>query len=556
MRTALVLSAALCLLIGIAGSFAMPEGAETPLGNSPGHAPRMLIRTSEAALRTLERDTLAGFFVEQRLTETPARVVLRGPHAAALERLATRLTASGLVDYAVPEVVVPMELRGRHVPDDPMFASQWPLENLAPGGTFDADVDAPEAWAVTRGSPDVIIAVLDDGVQTDHPDLAANIRHAGRDFTVASSAVDGNPKSGGDIHGTAVAGIAAARGDNALGISGICPACTILPIRVFRSSNLGTAAAFRYAVEQGADVIVNSWGYTREPTFAADDAVADAIEQAATEGRRGRGAIVVFGVTNEAVDNCRGPDLDISSLDSVIAVGVSDHDDQIGGSGYGECLDLVAPAKPRFRRTIGVVTTDRTGPDGHVDGAYFSSFGGTSAAAPLVGGVAALLVSLNPELTRTEVQRILEHTADKIDAPTANYDDEGFSPVAGHGRLNAAQALVPTVHIRASPSVVATGEPFDLTVTASAPFGVGHVAWRGRDTPAGQYEWREDVVDDGRAYYRRTWTGLRLAEPGTFRFEALVRDAADGDTNDAYPHVGRTNPDLAAGLVTVTAGGR
>jgi subtilisin family serine protease len=437
-----------------------------------------------------------------------------------------------------------------------MLGAQWPLENLAPGGTPDADVDAPEAWAITRGSPDIVIAVLDDGVQTDHPDLAANIRHAGRDFTALPAAADGNPRGSSDIHGTAVAGVAAARGNNGLGISGLCPECTILPLRVFRSSNLGTAAAFRYAVEQGADVIVNSWGYTREAPFAADDAVADAIAQAATEGRGGRGAIVVFGVTNEAVDNCQGADLDIASLDSVVAVGVSDHDARVGGSGYGDCLDLVAPAKPRFRRTVGVLTTDRTGPDGHVDGAYFSGFGGTSAAAPRVGGAAALLLSLNPALSRREVQRILEHTADKIDDATAHYDDEGFSPVAGHGRINAARALVPTVRIHASPAVVVAGEPFELTVTASAPYGIGGVWWRGRDTPAGQYKWQEDIVGDGPAYYRRTWTGLRLAEPGTFRFEALVRDAADSDADEAYPHVGRTNPDVAAGLITVTAGGR
>lgn len=434
-------------------------------------------------------------------------------------------------------------------PDDPLFARQWYLENAV----TDADIDILEAWRITRGSPRVTIAIIDDGVDLLHPDLAPNAVGPGRDFTAAHYGGDAHPKRDADRHGTAVAGLAVARDNDGIGIAGVCPSCSLLAIRAPRDASEATAAAFRYALEAGADVIVNSWGYSQ----AADgDAVVEAIDQAAARGRGGRGAVVVFGVTNELVDNCVAGAADIASLESVIAVGVSNHEDRTGFSGYGDCLDLVAPAKPRYRTTAGVLTTDLRGLAGYTDGDYYSGFGGTSAAAPLVAGVAGLLLSLNPGLGRADVQRILEHTADEIDAPTAHYNAEGFSPLAGHGRINAAKALVPTVRIHASPTVVVAGDPFDLTVTASAPHGVGGVSWRGRDTPAGQYEWQEDIVVDGRAYYRRTWTGLRLAEPGTFRFEALVRDAADSDANDAYPHVGRTNPDIVAGLITVTARGR
>jgi subtilisin family serine protease len=381
----------------------------------------------------------------------------------------------------------------------------------------------------------VTIAVLDDGVQLDHPDLVANIASAGRDFTVDPPADGAQPRAPADLHGTAVAGIAAARGDNGIGVTGICPRCRILPIRVHGSSNLATAAAFRWAIEQGADVITNSWGYTRGgPVGGADAAVRDAIDTAARDGRGGRGAVVVFGMTNRSVDNC-GAQADISSLDSVIAVGVSNHHDEIGGSGFGACMDLVAPARPQDRSTVGVPTTDRTGLDGYSDGDYFMNFGGTSAAAPLVAGIAALLLALNPDLTSAEVQRILEQTADKIDPLNAAYDAAGFSARAGYGRVNAARALVPTVKIEVAPARVAAGEPFSVTVSASAPFGLRSVSWRrgvGSDGAAAVH--RQTL--DGESVRSLTWSGLVIEEPGTYAFEADADDIPRARAPPGYPH--------------------
>jgi subtilisin family serine protease len=404
---------------------------------------RVIVRlASHASMLDLALDLRrATVRLDAVLTPSPLRVLLRAPSPADGSRLAAALVASGRVAYAVPEVFQPMELRSRHVPNDPLFPEQWSLDDAGHGG---GDVHAPEAWAYTLGSPAITIAVLDDGVQLDHPDLAPNIASNGRDFTVYPPAEGAQPRGADDRHGTSVAGIAAARGDNGLGVSGLCPRCKILPIRVHGSSNLGLAEAFRYAVEQGADVITNSWGYAPSARprggAAVDAAVRDAIDSAARDGRHGRGTLIVFGMTNEAVDNC-GAHADISALDSVLAVGVSDRDDRIGGSGFGACMDLVAPAKPERLGVEGSATTDRTGLDGHVDGDYFTGFGGTSAAAPLVAGVAGLLLSLNPELPRDELVRILERTADKIDPQHAAYDGTGFSTRAGYGRLNAARAV-------------------------------------------------------------------------------------------------------------------
>ena len=348
------------------------------------------------------------------------------------------------------------ELPREGAPNDPLFELQWPLANREGAG----DVGALEAWRYTRGSADIVVAVLDDGVQLDHPDLAANIAGPGRNFGNGAPLGDGGPITAEDRHGTAVAGIVAARGDNGLGISGICPLCRLLPIRVEGASNEGLAAAFRYAAEQGADVITNSWGYDAKRRLAADAALGAEIRRVAEHGRGGRGVLVVFATSNDAVDVCSGEDADISALPSVLAVGVANHHDELGGSGHGECLDLVAGSKPERRSTIGVPTTDRTGLDGNDAGDYQLEFGGTSAAAPLVAGIAGLLLSLNPELTRTQLTGILEHTADEVDSARAAYDAAGFSVRAGYGRVNAARALAPAATIEIAPAVVAPGEPF------------------------------------------------------------------------------------------------
>ncbi|HET7609307.1 MAG TPA: S8 family serine peptidase [Gammaproteobacteria bacterium] len=527
-------------------------------GAVPVATDRVIVRVaSQQAWPDLEADLeRADARLEAILTAAPLRVLIRMRSPAAGARIAAELEASGRVAYAVPETFRPMELRGRHVPNDPLFAAQWALDNAdrteRPAG---GDVDAPRAWGYTLGSPAVTIAVLDDGVQLDHPDLEPNIASAGRDFTVYPPAEGAGPRVASDRHGTSVAGIAAARGDNGLGVSGICPRCRILPIRVHGSSNIGVAEAFRYAVAQGADVITNSWGYApsgRRHGAAAsvDAAVRDAIDSAAREGRGGRGTVIVFGMTNEPVDNC-GAHPDISALESVVAVGVSDRDDRIGGSGFGECMDIVAPAKPEGLRTAGSTTTDRTGIDGHAEGDYFDGFGGTSAAAPLVAGVAALLLSLNPELTRDDVQRILEHTADKIDRAHAAYDAAGFSVRAGHGRVNAARALVPSVEITVTPARVAAGEPFSVTVAASAPFGLKSVAWRGAGTRDAALDVLREAPLGGEAYRSITWRDLTIERPGTYAFEAFAEDLLAAEHAPGYPHRDGTDADELASLTVV-----
>jgi subtilisin family serine protease len=434
----------------------------------------------------------------------------------------------------------------RFLPNDPLFPQQWSFDDGR-----DADVDAPEAWAITRGTPEIVIAVLDDGVELHHPDLVANIVSAAdSDFTVDPPAATAEPGAAADRHGTAVAGIAAARGDNGIGMTGMCPFCRLLPIRVDRKASFATAAAFRYALAHGADVINLSWGYARAAPSAEDAAIREAIAAAAL-GRDGRGTLVVVAATNDAVDNCTGATLDLAALDGVLAVSVADQEDRVGGAGYGACIDLLASAKPQHATTRGVLTTDRTGLDGYASGDYHETFGGTSAAAPLVAGTAGLLLALNPELTRAELQSLLEQTADKIDAVHAAYDARGFSTRAGFGRLNAARALVPGVTITVAPSAVQVGEPFAVTVTASAPFGLESLWWSAVDSPALTASVAGRRALAGEVVRSVTWTDLTIAVPGTFVLGADARDRRHSRPLPNYPHVASQTGRAASATITV-----
>jgi subtilisin family serine protease len=457
---------------------------------------------------------------------------------------------AGIVLAASAAAQAPGPVR-RHMPNDPLFALQWPLDNQGQGGgTVDADVDAPEAWAITRGSASILIAVLDDAVQLDHPDLAPNIAAAGRDFRADPPRETAAPNQVIDRHGTAVAGVAAARGDDALGMTGVCPQCSLLPIGVdgvHKLPSIATADAVRWAVSQGADVISLSWGYARARASPADAALRAALEAAATHGRSGRGTLIVVGATNEAVDNCAGPTLDLAALDGVLAVGVADFQDRVGGAGYGNCIDLVAPSTPELKTTLGVLTSDRTGIDGYTSGDYHETFGGTSAAAPLVAGIAGLLLSLNPELTRAELVQLLEQTADKIDAEHAAYDARGHSMRAGYGRVNAARALAPNVGVAVTPSTVRVGEPFSVTITASAPFGVDSISWRFEGARATS---RERQLG-GQVFESATFADVTLDQAGTFVLVADARDRRFANPLPGYPHAASRTGHNATAVLTV-----
>jgi subtilisin family serine protease len=360
------------------------------------------------------------------------------------------LAAQSEILYAHPNFIWVLDKRTSHVAcaaTDPwcdlLYFKQWHLENKGTWALEDADADVREAWNFTHGGPSTTIAVLDSGFDISHPDLIPNLWGAAGNHGIdlvdndASSLMNGSTSPGHLSHGTSAAGIAAARGGNSIGVTGSCPLCKLLPIR-FDPSSVGTAMAFAAAVTNGASVISNSWGW-----FGIDSTVSTAIDTAVNAG-----AVVLFAMSNDAVDNCGSP-ADISAHEKVIAVsGITDEDRRSSqpwqGLGYGICMDVQAPTKGGVR---GISTTSVVHLGAGTAWTYTIDFSGTSAATPLVAGVAGLMRHITPGLTPLQVQMILQDTADKVEPDSGTYNQEtGFShptglPTHGYGRINAFEAL-------------------------------------------------------------------------------------------------------------------
>ncbi|MFL6232684.1 MAG: S8 family serine peptidase, partial [Thermoanaerobaculia bacterium] len=320
------------------------------------------------------------------------------------------------------------------------------------------DLNIAAAWKITTGRPEIVVAVLDDGVDMDHPNLTASLwrnpdpnaeDQIGRDFFLPDSDPDHfNPRpkrfeppfdqvEGNDVHGTCCAGLIAARGLNG-GSVGVAPGCRILPVKIFHGDDLApdewVADAIRYAA-LNADILSCSWA------GGASLDVHSALEDAG-RSRGGRGVAVFCAAGNDFGAPVHFP----ASDPNAIAVGAStDQAKRAAYSNLGPELSLVAPSSGGVHA---IFTTDLSIPDrgfnlgsvgqGGVDGLHTNSFGGTSAAAPLAAGVGALVLSVNPDLTRLELKSLLEATADKING---GFDADGHSDELGFGRVNAGQAV-------------------------------------------------------------------------------------------------------------------
>jgi subtilisin family serine protease len=258
------------------------------------------------------------------------------------------------VEHAEPNYIVYSDVQ----PGDPDFDKLWGLHNIGQEvntifGTDDADIDALEAWDVTTGSSDVVVAVIDSGVDVNHPDLAANIWTNGGeiagngkddddngyvdDINGWDFYIDDNDPRDAHGHGTHVAGTIAAVGDNATGITGVSWSAKIMALRFLDAWGSGTTvnaiAAIEYANDMGADVINNSWGGGGFST-----SLKSAIDAS--------DAVVVCAAGNSGRDNDSTPHYP-SSYDSanIIAVAASDQDDTLAYfSNYGaNSVDVAAP---------------------------------------------------------------------------------------------------------------------------------------------------------------------------------------------------------------------
>jgi serine protease len=339
--------------------------------------------------------------------------------------IANKIYESGLVEWCHPNFFIPIET----FTNDPLFSQQYYLKNSGQnGGAAGIDINVEGAWQLSKGA-NIRVAVIDEGVE-DHEDLVGRV---GSGFSPRDVNGNGRPTASG-FHGEATAGIIAATQDNGIGITGVAPQCQIVPVNIFVGGEtaLDLANAINWAWNQGqADILSNSWGYNSSSQNGVNfDAIIQAITNARTQGRNGKGSLVVFSAGNNygAVNDVSFP----GNVDGVITVGActtaAPAGDIWGYSQRGASMDLVAPSG-NVNLNGDVVTLDRMGSTGYEVGNYTQRFGGTSAACPEVSGVAALALSANPALTESQLSALLRSTATDMGSP-------GFDNTFGYGRLN------------------------------------------------------------------------------------------------------------------------
>ena len=347
-----------------------------------------------------------------------------------------QLTHENEVRFAHPNFILHKTKRTA----DPYYKYLWHLKNTEYPG---ADINVEEAWQFTKGEG-ITAAVIDEGIDIDHNDLKANIIGYANynDPTTNLPVSDTN-----NWHGTACAGLLAAA-ENDTGVVGVAPQTKLYAIRYSDTDVAQDIQAFYDLMQKGISVISNSWG-----SYTNLDAYNEIFKTLATKGRDGKGILIFFAVGNEH-KNLDIPGVnDESESPYVISIGSSTHRDDIADySNYGSALDFLAPGGIASGQ---LVTTDAMGEKGYTDWNYNFNFIGTSASAPIAAGVGALILSVNPALTRDDVMEILKQTAVKIgDFSYIN----GRNDYAGYGRIDAGKAvrLARTYHLKitANPSKI------------------------------------------------------------------------------------------------------
>jgi thermitase len=364
------------------------------------------------------------------LSKTGVHIVELPPNADEKASVAA-LRASKEIDFAeVDRILTPQSI----TPNDYYYfiGYQWGLSKIS----------APGAWSITTGSSNIVIAVIDSGVDSTQPDLQGRL--------VAGWNIFDNNANTADVgsHGTSVAGIVGASTNNGIGVAGVCWTCMIMPVRVTGPDQSVTysniAAGITWAADHGARVA--------NVAFVVDNSSTVTV---AAQYMQSKGGVVTVaaGDYGWADTNPINP--------SMITVGATDQNDAIySWSNRGSDIVLVAPGQAETTLPFGM----------------YQSVGGTSISSPFVAGVAGLMLSVNPSLTAAQVTNMLEQTADPLGVA-------GWDPTFGYGRLNAAAAVkaaagmgsknnsTTTLNANLNPSIVGQSVTFTAVVTPSAATG-------------------------------------------------------------------------------------
>ncbi len=333
------------------------------------------------------------------LGSTDHQLVAAAETAALLDqRWHTQAHATAAI-VAIEENIV---VEGADLPNDP--------DLLSVDRSYQISVThAVEGWEYTEGREDVIIALVDTGLNLNHPEFNGRIV-AGYDFIN-----DDEDPTDDNGHGTHTAGIAAAGINNGIGMVGVCPHCRVMPVKVLNQNNAGTwssvAKGVLYAVDHGARVINLSLG-----AAVSSQTLEDAIAYA-----NAHDVLVVAAAGNMGSDRKFYP----AALDGVLAVSATDAQDKHWSlSNYGEYIDVAAPGYAVFSTYYDL--------NNYYHGYNYMS--GTSMASPFVAGLAGLLLSQEADRTPTDITKLITSTADKM----GNSVDDAYF---GHGRVNVARAL-------------------------------------------------------------------------------------------------------------------
>jgi subtilisin family serine protease len=478
-----------------------PQVSKVPWGSGAGSVvPGQVVVTWRAGVPVTAERTLTARLGTSRIAPTPGLGVdvVRVPSGRSVSATIRRYRRSPLVRFAEPNRIASISA----LPNDTDLAQQWALDNtgqlhqmtdqgLPTGpnttGTSDADVDAPEAWAAQTVHDPVVVAVIDTGVDINHPDLANSLwtnpgetpgNHTDDDgngfvddvhgYDFKDDNGDPTPINGiENSHGTHVSGIVAAEQNNTTGISGVCPDCQIMALRIGTATSLTLGAevkAINYAINNGADVINLSLG---SPIWSKS-------ERAAINKAGKHGILVVIAAGNASSDNdidfyasdnahatvASAPSYPASyTLKNILAVAASNDRDQYayfsqcrgfvplwecGFTSWGhDSVDVAAPG-------VDILSTVKLN-QGSVDGNDYEFFDGTSMATPLVAGIAGLVMSEHPGYGPVQVKNAIMNSVDhpsslKLFDAWGDVTKVGKKALIGHftrthGRVNAFEAL-------------------------------------------------------------------------------------------------------------------
>ncbi len=377
--------------------------------------------------QTLLTSLNAGTF-KHSIMLVPGVSLVKLPEGVTVETAISKLKTAGGILYVEPNYKIRL---ASTFPNDTRFDELWGMHNTGQtGGTADADIDAPEAWDTITDS-NVIVAVIDTGVDYTHPDLADNIwinqteyngtagvdddgngyidDIYGYDFcTYDDDANDPDPYDDNG-HGTHCAGTIGAVGNNGIGVAGVCWNVKLMCLKFIAASGYGWSYdaihAIDYAVSMNAKVLSNSWRYYEgNPLFTDVQALKDAVEAAGANG-----VLFVAAAGNEDSNNDSYPAYPASyDCDNIISVMATDHNDQrsIWSLYYGKASNY------------GLTTVDLAAPGSDilscVPGDDYESWDGTSMAAPHVAGACALVWAANPQLTYLKVKDCILTSADRL----------------------------------------------------------------------------------------------------------------------------------------------